>query len=131
MVTMDVTGTEYREVKALFEVSRSVNKTSSSQKQNHRIVRIQRVQNPQLYKEYVTRKKGMDRRNPSGFQNERRLFHGCPKDVTELISHQGFNRSFAGKNGNVCACIRVYYNQSKVLFFLSENKAGLCFELQS
>ena len=105
MVTLDDTGTEYREVKALFEGTVLVTQfkslwTSSSRKQDYQIVRIQRVQNAHLYHQYITRKKGMDQQNPSSYQNERRLFHGCPKDVAELISHQGFNRSFAGKNGN-------------------------------
>jgi len=106
MITLDVTGTEYREVKAMFEVTVLVTQIqsfwASSRRQDHgyKIVKIQRVQNKQLYHQYVTRKKGMDQQNPNGYQNERRLFHGCPKDVAELISHQGFNRSFAGKNGN-------------------------------
>jgi len=110
MVTLDVTGIEYREVKALFEVTVLVTQVrnfwtpSSRQDHDYKIVKIQRVQNPQLYHQYVTRKKGMDQKNPSSYQNERRLFHGCPKKVAELISHQGFNRSFAGKNGNDHQC---------------------------
>jgi len=107
MVALDVTGTEYREVKALFEVTvpvtqvRNVWTPSSRQDHGYKIVKIQRVQNPQLYHQYVIRKKGMDQQNPSGYQNEMRLFHGCPKSVTEQISHQGFNRSFAVQNGKI------------------------------
>jgi len=107
MVTLDTTGTEYREVKALFEATVLITQLqtlwtlSSYQDHGYKIVRIQRVQNPQLYHQYFTRKKGMDQQNPSSYQNERKLFHGCPKSVAELISHQGFNRSFAGKNGNI------------------------------
>ena len=44
--------------------------------------------------------KAMDLHNPKGHQNERKLFHGCSKDAAEKISHLGFNRSFAGKNGS-------------------------------
>ena len=102
MVTLDDTGTEYREVKALFEVTVPVTQFKSlwTSNQGYKIVRIQRVQNAHLYHQYITRKKGMDQQNPNSYQNERRLFHGCPKDATELISHQDFNRSIAGKNGN-------------------------------
>jgi len=107
MVTLDDKSKEYREVKALFEVSVPVTRftslfTSSSRDHSYSIIKIQRIQNPQLYRQYVTRKKGMDQHNNPSFKNERRLFHGCPKDIADLISHQGFNRSFAGKNGNNC-----------------------------
>ena len=39
------------------------------------------------------KKKAMDLHNLKVQQNERRLFHGCPKDVAEKISHLEFNRS--------------------------------------
>ena len=45
------------------------------------------------------KKKAIDSHNPKGYWNERKLFHGCPEDVTEKVSYRGFNRSFAGKNG--------------------------------
>lgn len=89
--TLDAQSKEYKDVKALFE--------SSLPSPSPTIVNIERIQNPLLYSQYVTRKKAMDLHNPKGHQNERRLFHGCPQDVTEKISHLGFNRSFAGKNG--------------------------------
>ena len=63
------------------------------------IVKIQRIQNPGLYGQYASRKRAMDNSNPEGHQNEQRLFHGCTADTVDKINHQGFNRSFAGKNG--------------------------------
>ena len=66
---------------------------------NNQIVSIQRIQNPVLYHQFMVRKKEMEKRNPSGYQNERWLFHGTTSDALDHINTQGFNRSFAGKNG--------------------------------
>ena len=63
------------------------------------IVRIQRIQNPMLYFQYIVIKKDMEKHNPPGHQNEKRLFHGTPANACPKINQQGFNRSFAGKNG--------------------------------
>ena len=63
------------------------------------IVKIQRIQNPMLYSQYIAKKKDMDKHNPPGHQNEWKLFHGTPGNVCPKINQQGFNRSFAGKNG--------------------------------
>ena len=66
------------------------------------IVKIQRIQNPMLYSQYIAKKKDMDKHTPPGHQNEWRLFHGTPANVCPQINQQGFNRSFAGKNGKEC-----------------------------
>jgi len=66
------------------------------------IVKIQRIQNPMLYSQYIAKKKDMNKHNPPGHQNEWRLFHGTPANVCPQINQQGFNRSFAGKNGKQC-----------------------------
>ena len=41
----------------------------------------------------------MDQSNPKGTKNEERLYHGSSGDVIQNIVFQGFNRSYAGKNG--------------------------------
>ena len=64
-----------------------------------KIIKIERIQNSFLHAQYVAKKKTMDQCNPSTIVNERELFHGCPGDVVKKISHHGFNRSFAGRNG--------------------------------
>ena len=64
-----------------------------------KVLTIHRVQNPQLYKSYMIRKQDMDIRNGS-HQNERSLFHGTTEESSSAINHHGFNRSYAGKNGN-------------------------------
>ena len=66
---------------------------------NSRIIKIQRIQNPTLYSQYIARKKEMDKLNPQGCQNERRLFHGTKPDTCPKINHGGFNRSYCGQNG--------------------------------
>ena len=65
------------------------------------IVKIQRIQNPMLYSQYIAKKKDMEKHNPPGHRNEWRLFHGTPPDVCPKINQQGFNRNFAGKNGKI------------------------------
>jgi len=111
-VALSATDQEYLDVKAKFESSMysAYNSVQSSQqcrvhpsvlynsstRQYKEIVNIERIQNSTLYAQYLARKKIM---NSPGIENEMELFHGCPKDVTDKISYQGFNRSFAGKNG--------------------------------
>ena len=120
IVDLDPKSTEYGEVKSKFEMtmaSLSINQRPSLSRgmimkvgiqqayqytgQYNQIIKIERIQNPFLHAQYVAKKKTMDKHNPSSITNERELFHGCPGDVAEKISHQGFNRSFAGKNGIV------------------------------
>ena len=61
------------------------------------IVKIERVQNPGLYRTYVVRKEQMDLKNGS---NEKLLFHGTAGSSCPSINTFGFNRSYCGKNGN-------------------------------
>ena len=88
LVTLAAGSLEYNNVESQF------NKTMANQ-----IVSIQRLQNPVLYQQYMVRKKEMDKHNPPGHQNELWLFHGTSPDTLDKINTQGFNRSFAGKNG--------------------------------
>lgn len=64
------------------------------------IIKIERIQNEFLYKQYIAKKaevtKKMER---SGKLVERKLFHGTDED--EKIILHGFDRSFAGKNATV------------------------------
>ena len=105
---LDTKSKEYNEVKTQFEASMPPPTSGKRSTDDwHKIVKIERIQNPLLYSQYMGKKKAMDSHNPKGYQNERKLFHGCPEDVTEKISYRGFNRSFAGKNGmyiRVCTC---------------------------
>ncbi|XP_071344165.1 poly(ADP-ribose) polymerase family member 14-related sequence 1 isoform X2 [Trachinotus anak] len=61
------------------------------------IIKIERIQNPVLWKSLQIKRREMDQRN--GHQNnERRLFHGTCHTTVNHINHYGFNRSYAGKN---------------------------------
>ena len=63
------------------------------------IIKIQRIQNPTLYSQYIARRNKMDKLNPQGCQNERQLFHGTKPINCPTINHGGFNRSYCGQNG--------------------------------
>ena len=60
------------------------------------ITKIERVQNPTLFRTYTVRKQRMDEKNGS---NVKRLFHGTAAESCAKINSCGFNRSFCGKNG--------------------------------
>jgi poly [ADP-ribose] polymerase 10/14/15 len=94
---------EYNEVEQAFSQS-MVAKGQCPSNSNYPfqgVTKIERIQNPSLYGQYVLRKRAMDATNPEGHMNEQRLFHGCAQDAVDKINHQGFNRSFAGKNAAV------------------------------
>jgi len=93
VVALDTKDQEYVDIKDAFESTVGGKRT---------IVKIERVQNPTLYALYAARKKHMDQTNPPGTVNERRLYHGCARDVIQNIIHGGFNRSYAGRNGTIC-----------------------------
>lgn len=61
------------------------------------IQKIERIQNPHLYKQYMLRKQKMDEDN--GGNSERQLFHGTDAKNIRAINAQGFNRSFCGAHG--------------------------------
>ena len=90
LVALKAGSTEYNNVEKKF------NSTMTKQ-----IISIQRIQNPVLYQQYAVRKKKMDKQNPLGCQNECWLWHGTSPDTIDKINTQGFNRSFAGKNGKL------------------------------
>lgn len=46
----------------------------------------------------------MDSHNTVGIDNETRLWHGTSTDAIDKINHNGFNRSYCGKNGE---CIHI------------------------
>ena len=95
LVTLQSDSQEYKDVVSRFNVTMTMGSSYSQ------ILSIQRLQNPILYGQYIARKKEMDKRNPSGHQNELCLWHGTSPKVLNNINTQGFNRSFQGKNGNI------------------------------
>ena len=73
------------------------------------IQKIERIQNPYLYRQYMVRKQKVDKDN--GGNNELHLFHGTDAKNIRAINTQGFNRSFCGAHGELqlLKCI-VYLN---------------------
>ncbi|NXI45364.1 PAR14 polymerase, partial [Galbula dea] len=85
VVTLKPETQEYRDVQEKFL------KTCGSLK----IEKIERVQNPYLWKAYQIKKCEMDKKNGSK-NNEKLLFHGTSEESSILINNNGFNRSYAG-----------------------------------
>uniref|UniRef100_UPI000D2F8DAA poly [ADP-ribose] polymerase 15-like n=1 Tax=Maylandia zebra TaxID=106582 RepID=UPI000D2F8DAA len=62
-----------------------------------KVLNIERIQNPGLWKRLQIKKRDLELRN--GHQNnERRLFHGTCNTTVPIINDRGFNRSHSGKN---------------------------------
>ncbi|PVD29526.1 hypothetical protein C0Q70_08777 [Pomacea canaliculata] len=61
------------------------------------VLQIQRVQNPELYQQYMAKKARMSKDNRA-VELERTLWHGTSGDNTRNINLYGFNRSYCGKN---------------------------------
>ncbi|XP_055733800.1 protein mono-ADP-ribosyltransferase PARP15-like [Salvelinus fontinalis] len=78
---------EYDEVLGLFQATCPDNT----------IIKIERVQNPNLWKSFQIKKKEIEDRH-DGIINERRLFHATSYTTIEHINNNGFNRSYAGQN---------------------------------
>ena len=62
------------------------------------ITNIHRIQNPSMYRSYVTKKQSMDEKN-GNHRNEWYLFHGTGYHNVNDINAHGLNRSFCGRNG--------------------------------
>ena len=88
-VTLKPSDQEYKKVEQKFH--------QTSQK---KIIQIERIQNPELYKQYIAKKDSMENApNITHGANEMCLFHGSDPDTIAKICTQGFNRSYAGRNG--------------------------------
>ncbi|XP_038202663.1 protein mono-ADP-ribosyltransferase PARP14-like [Arvicola amphibius] len=64
---------------------------------NFIIEKIERIQNPALWRRYQANKKIMDEKNGHE-RNEKQLFHGTEASSILHVNSHGFNRSYAGKN---------------------------------
>lgn len=61
-------------------------------------MQIERIQNPFLWQTYQIKKKSLCTKNKNQ-NNEKLLFHGTAASSLSTINYNGFNRGFAGKNG--------------------------------
>lgn len=65
---------------------------------NFVILQIERIQNCILWQTYQLRKKFICKKNKSE-NNEKLLFHGTAASSLSSINYYGFDRGYAGKNG--------------------------------
>lgn len=65
---------------------------------SYTIEKIERIQNGFLWQSYQIKKQHMDTKNGST-DNERILFHGTDAGSVPHVNRLGFNRSYAGRNG--------------------------------
>ena len=61
--------------------------------------KIQRVQNEVLYQQYEIQLKNKKKHMQTSDDVARALFHGTSREIAEKICMHGFDRGFAGKNG--------------------------------
>ncbi|XP_048455186.1 protein mono-ADP-ribosyltransferase PARP14 [Rhincodon typus] len=82
------------------EVVKSITTSENLMRLNKpiKIVKIERLQNMCLWKNYMIKKQQLEDKNPVGTSNEHVLFHGTAQDTLDSINHHGFNRSYAGRN---------------------------------
>ncbi|CAJ1078796.1 protein mono-ADP-ribosyltransferase PARP14-like isoform X4 [Xyrichtys novacula] len=85
-VTLQPGTQEHNEILTLFQASCKLT-----------VIKVQRIQNPMLWKFLQIKKRDMEQRNKHQ-NNEKRLFHGTSGDTVDHINEHGFNRSYAGKN---------------------------------
>ena len=82
---------EYKEVETAFR------KTARNQ-----IVRIERIQNAEIYELYNVKRQAMMKKYGTNFPGkELMLFHGTSAENIEKINSGGLNRSFAGIHGKM------------------------------
>ncbi|NXQ15399.1 PAR12 polymerase, partial [Peucedramus taeniatus] len=80
---------EYNEIKQLFHQTMK----------NYSILKIQRIQNPSLWKVFQWQKEKMKRENGGKEVQEKRLFHGTDVTSMETICSQNFDWRICGSNG--------------------------------
>ena len=65
---------------------------------NLTILKIERIQNPSLFKLYALKKQGMDEQDGS---NEKFLYHGTSAQNVSDINQNGLNRSYNPVHGEI------------------------------
>ena len=102
LVTVSSKSEEYKEISQFFIDSVESNKFT--------VVRIQRIQSSELWRSYAVKRDALQTRNAkrssrlvnnTNFdgQEQKWLFHATDPGTIPKIVSQGFNRSFAGRNG--------------------------------
>jgi len=87
-------------------------------------LQIERIQNLNLWNCYQTKKKTMDAKNGHK-DNEKQLFHGTDADSVPHVNQNGFNRSYAGKNGKEASNLAAPNGVSAARTQTGEGQCGL------
>ena len=66
------------------------------------IVKVERIQNHQLWQAYQAHKQDTVRVTPAGTPAERMLYHGCPVKNVDSINSNGFVTNLAGTHAGEC-----------------------------
>ena len=85
--------TEFKEISGRFCL------TSGGYIHSGNVIKIERIQNPQLYKSYLAKKQSMQKTAGHNSVNELDLFHGTHPNSVSEINENGFNRSLTGVSG--------------------------------
>nr|XP_026646623.1 poly [ADP-ribose] polymerase 12 isoform X2 [Zonotrichia albicollis] len=88
-VVISNTTSEYNEIKQLFHQTMK----------NYSILKIQRIQNPSLWKVFQWQKEKMKKENGGKEVQEKRLFHGADVTFMETVCSQNFDWRICGSNG--------------------------------
>ncbi|KAK2181573.1 hypothetical protein NP493_393g05033 [Ridgeia piscesae] len=93
LVPLQPSSQEYKDVESSF--------LSTAQQSVNAVKKIERVQNPSLYRQYTLRKEELAKRSKHPSTIERSLWHGTSANAITSINNGGFNRSYCGKNATV------------------------------
>ncbi|NXS93414.1 PAR12 polymerase, partial [Jacana jacana] len=88
-VELSSTTSEYDKIKQLFHQTMK----------NYNILKIQRIQNPSLWKVFQWQKEQMKKENRGTEVNEKLLFHGTKASFVEAICIHNFDWRICGSNG--------------------------------
>ncbi|KGL88949.1 Poly [ADP-ribose] polymerase 12, partial [Charadrius vociferus] len=88
-VELSNTTSEYNTIKQLFQQTMK----------GYSVLKIQRIQNPSLWKVFQWQKEQMKRENGGKEVNEKLLFHGTQMSFMEAICHYNFDWRVCGSNG--------------------------------
>jgi len=69
-----------------------------------KVVKVERIQNMSLWQSFAVKRQTVlqrDSSKPASNFERIWLFHGTTEDIVEKIRHQGFNRSFCGRNATM------------------------------
>ena len=84
------------------EFEEVANQFESSVGRRVTIVKIERIQNHQLWQAYQAHKQDTVRVTPAGAPAERMLYHGCPVENVDSINSNGFVTNLAGSHVGEC-----------------------------